>query len=80
MFFDEVPFTRSVVCVVALAVLGCARGVGARSPECNAIINRCIQSCGDRPEVLSPREQTVSSPEGTNTQMNSCEASCQSKC
>lgn len=71
---------RVLLGAVIVGLVGCTSGVPARTPECNAAINRCMQSCGNQPEVLSPRSQAIPGPEGTNVQMNNCEAVCQSKC
>jgi hypothetical protein len=68
----------TIRCVTVLAgwfCLSCASGMPARTPECNAKVNRCMEQCADRPSAMEPRNQVVS--DRTNAApVNSCEQQC----
>jgi hypothetical protein len=69
------------VIALCFAVGACHSYAPPRTPECDAIINRCMASCGNAPEVLSPRENTV--PTGnsvTSRASDPCESRCATKC
>lgn len=63
-----------------VSALGCGPNAPGRSPECQATVNRCVEACGTQPEALSPREQSLPSPYGTNVKGNECEQRCLNRC
>lgn len=68
-------------CLMLVWVCGaCATGAIARTPECNAKVNRCMEQCGNGASSQEPRNQVVSaSPSGVvSTAAYSCEQSCNS--
>jgi hypothetical protein len=73
------PALRLLV-AAALACPACKSLTPVRSPECNDIVNRCMQSCSDGPEALSPANQTVANEHESHTARSGCEDRCQSKC
>ena len=67
-----------MICLALLMVVACAPP--ARSPECNAIVNRCMESCANEPETTKPREQAVATGNTTSVAQTPCEQRCASKC
>jgi hypothetical protein len=71
----------SIVLAMCLAAGGCHSYEPPRTPECDAIINRCMESCANAPDVLAPRENAV--PSGNNVisaPSDPCASRCASKC
>ncbi len=62
------------------SALSMACGPPARSPECNAMINRCMESCENQPDSITPREQAVATGNTTSTAPSSCEQRCSKRC
>lgn len=55
----------------------CATGAIARTPECNAKVNRCMEQCGNTASSQEPRNQVLGTgPTVASTPSYSCEQSC----
>jgi hypothetical protein len=54
-----------------------------RSPQCNAVVNRCMEQCGNGPSSQEPRNM-ASEKDGSLSQAgntaSSCEQSCANRC
>jgi hypothetical protein len=75
------PVVNAAPAVVLFAVFSCAAcAPRARSPDCNEIINRCLESCTNEPEKIQPREQIVATGETLSVPQSLCEQRCSNKC
>ena len=76
--------TNSLPCTIgclmlALGCHACATSAIARTPECNAKVNRCMEQCGKGASSQEPRNQVVGVGSATpSTPSYSCEQSCNS--
>jgi hypothetical protein len=65
---------------LALATTSCHSYPKLRTPECDAIVNRCMESCANGTETLSPRSNTLENGSQIVMPSDPCEQRCANKC
>ncbi|HEY6556788.1 MAG TPA: hypothetical protein VI072_05930 [Polyangiaceae bacterium] len=61
-------------------VFGACAPQRAKSPDCTAIINRCLESCNNEPEKIQPREQVAATGKTMSVPQSACEQRCSNRC
>jgi hypothetical protein len=66
--------------LAAVLVLAACATPRAKSADCTAIINRCLESCDNEPEKIQPREQVAATGKTMSVPQSACEQRCSNRC